>query len=757
LLVLGANVLVMAQSNPVPLVNQPLVPAAAKPRSGAFTLIVNGTGFVPAAVVNWNGSSRITDFISTTRVKAEIRASDITKAGTFVVTVTNPAPGGGTSNGALFPVRNVAPTVGLTVDPGFSAAGNSTVVGDFNNDGNLDIAVGQRHGDGTGDIQIYLGNGDGTFQTPIQSLSSIAPVAMSVGDLNNDGNVDLVASDGISFVSVFLGDGKGDLSQLQPFSVTGINYIQSADFNADGKLDLYLSGPNNTDIYLGNGDGTFNPVSNSFNSGFYGTAAIGDFNNDGKLDLAQTGNYSAVVVYLGNGDGTFPYKPIYVQTRGGPGMSVTTGDVDDDGNLDLITDSACILLGKGDGTFRERECGTGGPSYKVIIGDFNGDRQLDFALAPINSTASGSSVVLLSLGNGNGTFQPAIQFLAPNISTSYLGFDAGDFKRDGRLGLVISGQNTLILDQVAAALSPPILSFGSVDVGSSSKPQTALLTNTNSSSLAIKIGIGGGDPKDFTQTNNCGSSLPASQTCQIQVTFAPQASGNRPANLDVQYRGYGSPQTVALSGLGLSISATLTPSSLTFPVQLANTKSMPQTATLTNTGQDYLQISKISAPVPFSQTNNCPASLSVNNSCQIQVVFEPTKKGPLSGTLSVTDNAPDSPQTTALSGTGTVVKLSTAGINFGDQKVGTKSQPAPVQLTNKGKTELSISQIAIGGADPGDFSQTNNCGTGLPAGHSCTIKVTFAPTQQGQRSAQLNISDNGGGSPQTVQLAGNGT
>jgi hypothetical protein len=755
-----ANVVATAQSNPVPFVNQPLVPGAAKPRSGAFALVVNGTGFVSTAVVNWNGSPRITDFISSTRLKAQINASDIAKDGTFAITVTNPAPGSETSNAVLFPVRNVAPTVGMTVNSSLAATGNSTIVGDFNNDGHLDVAVGQSHEDGTGDIQIYLGNGDGTFQSPIQSLSSIAPVAMGLGDFNNDGNLDLVASDGSSFASVFVGDGKGGLSQMQPFSVTDIKYIQSADFNADGKLDLYLSGSYNTYIYLGNGDGTFNLVSNSFTSNFYGTAAIGDFNNDGILDLAQvnqSGNYSYVFVYLGNGDGTFPSKPIYVRTDGTPGMSVNAADLNDDGILDLITDSACILLGKGDGTFTEERCGTGGPSYKVIIGDFNGDRQMDFALAPINGAATSGSVVLLSLGNGNGTFQPPIEFLAPNISTSYLGLDAGDFKHDGRLALLISGESALLLDQVPAALSPPTLSFGSLDVGNSSKPQTTLLTNTNSSSLAINIGISGADPKDFRQTNNCGSNLPPSHTCQINVTFTPQASGNRSANVYVQYPAYGSPQTVAVSGVGLGISATLTPSSLTFPLQLVNTKSKPQIATLTNTGQDTLQISNISASAPFAQTNNCSTYLSVNNSCQIQVVFDPTDKGPANGTLSVSDNAPDSPQTTALSGSATVVKLSTTGINFGDQKVGTKSQPAPVQLTNEGRSELSISQIAIAGTDSGDFSQTNNCGKGLTSGHSCTIKVTFGPTEQGQRSAQLTITDNGGGSPQGVQLAGNGT
>jgi hypothetical protein len=103
------------------------------------------------------------------------------------------------------------------------------------------------------------------------------------------------------------------------------------------------------------------------------------------------------------------------------------------------------------------------------------------------------------------------------------------------------------------------------------------------------------------------------------------------------------------------------------------------------------------------------------------------------------------------------VKLSPAAINFGDQKVGTKSSPAPVKLTNLGKTALTINQIAFKGEDPGDFSQTNNCGNSVPAGGSCTIQVTFTPQAKGKRSASLQVSDNGGGSPQRVLLTGTGT
>jgi hypothetical protein len=284
------------------------------------------------------------------------------------------------------------------------------------------------------------------------------------------------------------------------------------------------------------------------------------------------------------------------------------------------------------------------------------------------------------------------------------------------------------------------------------------LTNIGSSALSIKhIGINGTDSKDFAQTNNCGTSLPADSSCNISATFTPRAKGSRSASLNVSYHGVGSPQSVSLTGTGIAPSTvSLKPSNLTYPTQLVGTTSSPKTATLTNTGGQIVNISGISTTGPFNQTNNCPSSLTVGANCQIQVTFTPTAGGPATGKLSVTDDAKGSPQTTTLSGTGTVVELQPIGVNFGDQKVGTKSQPVPVTLTNVGTTALSISQIAFTGIDPGDFSQTNNCGSSVPAGASCTIKVRFAPKAKGQRAAKLALSD-GGGSPQTIPLVGTGT
>src|SRR5579864_5643588 len=94
--VLGQN------PNPVPFINQPVVPAAVAPNGTAFTLTINGTNFSSGSVVNWNGNARSTTFISASQLTAAISASDIAAASTAVLTVTNPGPGGGTSNNCRF-------------------------------------------------------------------------------------------------------------------------------------------------------------------------------------------------------------------------------------------------------------------------------------------------------------------------------------------------------------------------------------------------------------------------------------------------------------------------------------------------------------------------------------------------------------------------------------------------------------------------------------------------------------------------------
>jgi hypothetical protein len=748
----------LAQTNPVPLVNQPLIPMTVKPGSNQFTLTMNGSGFASTAVVMWNGSTRITSFISSRKLRAQISAADVATPGTASVSVMNPAPGGGTSNVVFFPVQTPAPSAGFFQASGFAGSGVS-VEGDFNNDGVPDLAVTDQNSGGFF-INTYIGNGDGTFQAPYLNHSVTPVVSMITGDFNGDGLLDLAVLDGIGNTTIFLNHAFNPLPHggifiqqqvfRSPFTVGhegGYGGLVTGDFDGDGKLDLVVTGTSakygsapSISIFLGNGDGTFGsaiPIGDSAGDVF-GVPAVGDFNGDGKLDLAVADG-SRVVVFLGNGDGSFQTGVSYSAT----GVSAAVADINGDGKLDIITDGVSVLLGNGDGTFT---VGSGVPingNFGPLLGDFNGDGKLDIAVLASNQ-------IDLLLGNGDGTFQNPIQLASDTAITLAI----GDFNGDGKLDLV--GMSLYL--QSPINLSPANLDFGTQNVGTKSPPKNVTALNDGSSTLTLTgIKIGGSDPNDFTQTNNCPAALAVGASCQIAVVFQPKAGGARAATLNLDYQGPGSPQTVSLSGVGAVSTVTLTPPNLKFPLRLIGTTSPAKTATLANTGSVPVNISNISTKGPFSQTNNCPSSLAVGANCQIQVKFTPVQKGLATGNLSVTDDAKGSPQTVTLSGTGMEVKLSPAAINFGDQKVGTKSPPAPVKLTNLGKTALTINQIALKGQDPGDFSQTNNCGSSVPAGGSCTIQVTFTPQVKGKRSASLQVSDDGGGSPQRVPLTGTGT
>lgn len=215
-----------------------------------------------------------------------------------------------------------------------------------------------------------------------------------------------------------------------------------------------------------------------------------------------------------------------------------------------------------------------------------------------------------------------------------------------------------------------------------------------------------------------------------------------------------SPQTVSLSGTGVTSTLVLSPTSLTFPTQSVGVASAPLAITATNTGTTVITISSIVASGAFSETNNCQVPLQPATNCTINVVFTPTTTGAAAGALTITDNAPFSPQIVQLSGNGStsILALSPTTLSFGDQAVGSPSAPMSVTATNTGATPLTFSSIVASGA----FSETNNCASSIPGGTSCTINVVFTPTATGATTGALTFTDNAPGSPQAVQLSGTG-
>ena len=139
------------------------------------------------------------------------------------------------------------------------------------------------------------------------------------------------------------------------------------------------------------------------------------------------------------------------------------------------------------------------------------------------------------------------------------------------------------------------------------------------------------------------------------------------------------------------------------------------------------------------------------------VAFKPASKGAKTGAVTFTDNAVGSPQTVALSGTGTLVTFSPVSLNFGNVKKGTTSLPQPVILTNQGTTTLNVNLVSFFGSNGRDFAQTNNCGSIVAAKGTCTIQVTFTPSSVNFRTSNLAVYDSGGASPQLTPVSGQGT
>lgn len=308
---------------------------------------------------------------------------------------------------------------------------------------------------------------------------------------------------------------------------------------------------------------------------------------------------------------------------------------------------------------------------------------------------------------------------------------------------------------------PMALNFGDQTIGVTSAPLTTTLTNSGTTTLSTSgATFTGADPSDFAiGSNGCGASLAAGASCAISVTMTATASGTRTANLVITDAAQNSPQVVTLTGVATTSAVALTPGSMTFTTQLVGTKSNAQVATLTNTGTTTVSITGITTTGPYSQTNNCPTSLAEAADCTINVVFAPTKAGTLTGTLNIADNAPNSPQKVALTGTGTVVSLSPTSLSFGTVTEKTSSPPQAITVTNKGTTSIAFSSIKITGSRVTSFSETNNCPISpstLAAGGTCTVNVVFTPQLKGALNADVTFVDTGGGSPQAVPIAGTG-
>jgi len=240
---------------------------------------------------------------------------------------------------------------------------------------------------------------------------------------------------------------------------------------------------------------------------------------------------------------------------------------------------------------------------------------------------------------------------------------------------------------------------------------------------------------------------------------------------------FGSPFSAGVSaccqGLAITgnpVQAVSGPATSIFPSTASNFtatagfSSAPQIFSLVNIGNQLLTITSISIVGPdassFSQSNTCLATLAPNAHCSITITFNPATAGTFTATLQVVDNAPGSPQTLVLNGTGIApapaVTFSPSAVSFPSINQGSSSLPQSLTVISSGNTTLHISSVSLTGPDPSDFNFTNNCTAPLAPASNCSISLVFSPTAPGQRTADLMITDDAQGSPQSVVLSGTG-
>lgn len=261
-------------------------------------------------------------------------------------------------------------------------------------------------------------------------------------------------------------------------------------------------------------------------------------------------------------------------------------------------------------------------------------------------------------------------------------------------------------------------------VGTTSPAQSVTVYDLGTDPLTVSsVAISG----DFAvQSNNCTTVSPAGGSCAIAVTFTPTQTGALTGTLTITDSSAGSPHTLQLFGTGAQPSVAPSPSTVSFASQAVGTTSAAQTVTLTNSSALNVQITQIQVSGDFSEDNSCPSTLIPSYSCVIDVTFTPTASGTRTGTLTITDNAPNSPQTVSLSGTGGAPNLG-LGIASGG------SNSATVAAGSTAKYSLTIGGQGVSG------TASLAC-TGAPTGAVCTVPATETLSATAAATFAVNVS-----------------
>jgi FG-GAP-like repeat/Dockerin type I domain len=381
------------------------------------------------------------------------------------------------------------------------------VTGDFNHDGKLDIVATRLDHQ----FQLYEGNGNGTFQSPISVAYPPGDNAYSVAaaDLNGDKNLDVVTCDtNLGYVYVSLGNGDGTFQPMVHYTAAvGARKILITDVDGDGYPDIVISGFSSSKIgvLINQGDGTFTlgtAISTPFGEG---DMTLGHFyGNPDRLDLAVdiASDTNEILVYKSNGDGTFQAGQV-VETSVFNVGGMTTADVNGDGKDDLIAAVSGVVqvfLGNGNGSFKAPVSYNahvpGNLGGQIVTADLRHNGKLDLIVA--NTVTTDISVLL---GNGDGTFQPATNYVLNYATDTVV---AADFDGDGNLDVIagdlygqdiefLKGNGNGTLQDSIDYVTPGTEGIGFIASGDLNHDGITDLVTTGSRGSSVDVWIGNGD------------------------------------------------------------------------------------------------------------------------------------------------------------------------------------------------------------------------------------------------------------------------
>jgi hypothetical protein len=437
-----------------------------------------------------------------------------------------------------YPADGATLSFGTAVTYGVGMVPRIVAVADFNGDGNPDLAVVNVGTSDPGGVSILLGGGDGTFLPASDIAAGQHPISLGVADFDGDGKLDLAVGDAGNTLELLLGNGDGTFQSAKTFAFEGsISSLAVGDFDGDLHPDLALAivpvAPSQPRIavLLGNGGGTFREGASILNTS--GSILASDFNGDHRVDLVVGKS-----ILLGNGDGTFqPGEDVGVVSTL-PAVPMSAVDFNRDGNLDLVLGAGTfngvdchskvdVLLGNGDGTFQtatvvldvQSSC-----SIKLFAatGDFNGDKNLDIVVTEYSDRGVKQPVSVF-LGNGDGTFQPAVSF---DTNSNPGSVSVADFNRDQAADLVVVNPD----DNTISVL---LNSTGSEFSITASAPSPATVSRGQSSTSTVTLShLNAFDnPVALTCLVQPSQSAPTCSLNPNSVTF--DANGNATATLTI--------------------------------------------------------------------------------------------------------------------------------------------------------------------------------------------------------------------------------